>query len=133
MLYAYFHQLLALGPIISSTLSVFIVMTVSFVLNALFVFKRTITLKTYLKFLLVTATGIIIIQGIISELLEPVVRGFALNHLGNGTLEIFFANSLTRVTGTIFSLVWNFLFYKFVVFNIRRRETQFDDSDSLVQ
>jgi putative flippase GtrA len=119
LIYALMHQVFGLGTILSSTVTTFSVVVVSYIANTKFVFKRELSFRIFGKFLLTTCLGIVLIQGAITTILEPHVQGVVKNILGESSSDIFVANSFTRITGTAFSLFWNYLFYKYLVFAVR--------------
>lgn len=93
-------------------------MSVSYVLNAKLVFMAELSTAKYLQFMLFTGIGVIVIQTTVSLIFEgwAQTRLNSINIFENNEVNIFIANSLVRISGVIFSLSWNFLFYKKVVF-----------------
>lgn len=116
--YYILHQLLDVPTFIASPMVVATVISLSYTLNAKIVFKSNLNLKQYVEFMLLTGVGVLLIQTTMSTLFEARAQGLLLgvNIFNNGNLNIFIANSSVRIVGVIFSLIWNFLFYKYVVF-----------------
>lgn len=122
--YFVLHQIMGLPAYFASPLIVFTVMSISYVLNAKIVFPTTLKLKQYVNFMILTGIGVIVIQTTMSSLFERWAQDFLINLqiFSKEDLNIFIANSLVRIAGVIFSLAWNFLFYKYVVFRDRPKE-----------
>lgn len=120
-MYFFLHQIMEMPTYIASPLVVFTVMSLSYILNAKLVFFSMLSLRQYAGFMALTGLGVIAIQTTISTLFENWAQEFLLDIsiLSSQELNIFIANSLVRITGVVFSLAWNFLFYKYVVFKIR--------------
>lgn len=125
-MYFILHQIIGLPAYIASPFIVFIVMSISYVLNARIVFPTLLKLRQYISFMIFTGIGVIAIQTTISTLFEKWAQDFLLNLqiFSKDDLNIFIANSIVRVTGVIFSLAWNFLFYKYVVFRNKDENNQ---------
>lgn len=123
-LYFVLHQNMGLPAYIASPLIVFTVMSFSYVLNAKIVFPTNLKFRQYISFMILTGIGVIVIQTTLSMLFERWAQGFLINLqiFSKENINIFIANSSVRITGVIFSLVWNFLFYKYVVFRDRSKE-----------
>lgn len=62
-----------------------------------------------IKFILVTLTGIWVIQPLIIWPLEPIIRGFGIH----GILVVIFA----KLIASLATFTWNYLFYTRLVFN----------------
>jgi putative flippase GtrA len=107
--------------LVANSLSVSVGITVSYFLNHRLVFRhpQKYALKSYLRFFLVTGLGAIIIQNTV--LFFAGKTGFAhsassvhfLVTISEKTLVLNAGKALAVVIG----LVWNFLLYKYVVFN----------------
>lgn len=117
-MYFFLHQIAGVPAYVASPIIVFAVMSISYVLNAKIVFPTVLKLKQYAEFMILTGIGVIVIQTTMSTLFERWAQDFLinLNVFSREDLNIFIANSLVRITGVIFSLAWNFLFYKYFVF-----------------
>jgi putative flippase GtrA len=130
-MYFIMHQTMGIPAYIASPLIVFTVMSISYVLNAKIVFLSPLRIKQYVNFMVLTGLGVIAIQTTISTLFEKWAQGFLLDLkiFSSQEFNIFVANSLVRITGVAFSLAWNFLFYKYVVFRVKESSTKATDSD----
>jgi putative flippase GtrA len=117
-LYFFLHQFLGFPAFVASPITVIAVMTFSYYLNSKFVFKNELNLNKYLKFMLFTGAGVIVIQTLLSTFFEHHVQAavIQLGFSSNQGFDIFVANSLTRISGIFFSLIWNYFFYKLLVF-----------------
>jgi putative flippase GtrA len=135
-LYFLLHQVMGIPAYIASPIVVILVMTFSYFMNAKLVFYSDLNFKQYIEFMLLTGVGVIIIQTAISQFFEDSAYQFLVSlKIFSGTeLNTFLANSIVRMSGILFSLTWNFLFYKYVVFKVTGREvvdnksTQFEDT-----
>lgn len=118
VIYGVMRQWVGFGVIVSSTITVIIVITFSYVLNAMYVFKSRPNRKSYFKFFITTGIGIVVIQGTISRFIEPILSNFLNLTSASSQIEVFMSNSIVRIGGTAFSLTWNYLFYRYFVFRI---------------
>lgn len=125
-LYFAIHQIMGMPTYLASPIVVFTVMSISYVLNAKIVFPSALKLRQYVHFMLLTGLGVIAIQTTVSTLFESWAQDFLINlqFFTDNELNIFIANSLVRITGVVFSLAWNFLFYKYVVFRDRPEDNE---------
>lgn len=121
--YFLLHQFMRIPAYVASPIVVTFVMTFSYFMNARFVFASKPNLKQYVEFMLLTGIGVIIIQTAISQFFEESAYRLLvdLKIFSGSELNTFFANSFVRMSGIVFSLSWNFLFYKYVVFKIKGR------------
>ena len=106
-------RFLGIPDVISNIFSTGITFCSSFILNKKITFKSENKSKKQLaqemiSFTLVTLFGLWVIQGLIIYLLSPLLN----NLLKNSSISLF----ISKLIATIFSLIWNFLFYKKVVF-----------------
>lgn len=120
-MYLVLHQSLGIPSYIASPVIVFIVMSISYVLNAKFVFLNDLDIKQYIEFMVLTGIGVITIQTTISYVFETRAQNFlsSIDISRDNNINIFLANSLVRICGVIFSILWNYLFYKHIVFRVK--------------
>ena len=112
--------------ILANVVSTTVAMSFSFVANKQFVFgsKSKDTLRQAALFLVVTAVGLYVLQnGIIYALTElwrwPLELGYDLVSaigLGGAFSEEFVTKNGAKAIGTVFSMVWNYVLYKRIVF-----------------
>lgn len=118
---------LALGApvLIANSVSVVFGICLSYVMNHFFVFRYPdrVTVKRFLQFFAVTGFSSLVIQNVIIWLFEMLFGtsfGRSLLFLGsdadNNVLAINFAKAVAVLAG----LVWNFAFYRLVVFRSNR-------------
>jgi len=100
-----------------NTVSFFVAMTHSYIWNKLWAFKRKTKEKTgkeFLQFITVTILGAVINGGIvyfISTLVSPMF----------GVSNELWAN-MAKIVATAVVIIWNFLGYKFIVFDSKKNE-----------
>lgn len=124
--YNIMFSLVGLKPIPANLIAATVAMTFSFIANKRFVFdqKAGSVLRQAALFLLVTATALYVIQNIViyglTELwLWPLELAYDIvGSLGlSGALsQEFVVNNGAKAIATGFSMVWNYLLYKKVVF-----------------
>ena len=113
-------------PILAANaISVTIGICVSYLLNHFFVFRyqEPISVKRFGIFFLVTGFSSLILQNAVIlgfELLFDTEFGRSLLFLPSESGKHFVAINIAKATAVLIGLVWNFLFYKFVVFGTRR-------------
>ncbi len=131
-LYLILHQILGIPTYIASPLVILVVMSISYILNAKLVFFSTPNTNQYLKFMLFTGVGVIVVQTSISFIFERHAQNLliGLNFFKNEELDVFLANSIIRIFGVVFSITWNFLFYKYVIFKIEKSRNTETITDS---
>ena len=111
-------------PVIAANLiSTFTAMCLSLVLNKYFVFqdKEPLSGKKFVLFIGITLVSIWVIQSSIIALLNgvlsvPLHAAAQTLHEFTGFNEKFFADNIAKVFATFASLVWNYYFYKRLVF-----------------
>lgn len=106
----FFFVGLGANKIFANFLSTGCSMLFSFFANKSFTFKNSngVTKKQFLIFIVVTASGMWVLQPIIIWLCTDFLAG----HIANSSLSLFIA----KVLATCASLVWNYLFYSRIVF-----------------
>lgn len=106
----FFHLPLIGGNFISTSIS----FVFSFFASKKFAFKTPDHHIKHeaLKFILVTLSGIWLLQPLLMWLLEPLIRGFGIN----GTSVIIIA----KLIASLATFTWNYLFYTRVVFNKKK-------------
>lgn len=104
----------------ASIAATIVAMTLSFFINRLYVFVsvdgRTLH-QEFLRFMLVTGTGLLVIHNSVFFISTQIVGRFAADSTIN---DIFNLNGST-VIAAVFALVWNYFGYKWLVFD---REAQ---------
>ncbi len=109
-------MLFGLPSVIANIGSTSVALTVSYLLNKRAVFKNTDTrrLRQVMMFLIVTLTGLWLVQGVVIALATEVLR----------SAGIAAAASLliAKIIASGFSLVWNYLWYSRVVFKEKTHE-----------
>lgn len=110
----------------ANLISAFIAMCVSFMLNRSFVFQKGTKsdLREFFTFIGVTLLSIWGVQTIIIFLLtqqfpQPLFTIADAVHstgLAQSFSIEFIVNNMTKIIATVASLIWNYLFYKYVVF-----------------
>jgi putative flippase GtrA len=120
------HTVLGLGLIEANLISTTVAMIFSFILNRKYVFSggNGSPLRQAVSFFLVTAFGLYVIQSLVIHLLT--VTWTAPLHLVIGLLGAiglgkilssnFIITNVSKLVATAATLVWNFFFYKRVVF-----------------
>lgn len=118
--------------VVANSISVSIAISVSYFLNHSIVFrdKEKYSVNKFIRFFLLTGLGIILIQDtiiyLITDKIWPVTKTqlFTFDHhsLHRYTFELLGA----KLVAVLFGLVWNYLFYKHVVFKNK------DSEDKLV-
>lgn len=114
---------LALGApvLVANTISVVFGICISYVLNHFFVFRypEPVTMRTFLRFFAVTGFSSLVLQNVVIwlfELLFGTSFGRSLLILGNDAANDILAINVAKAAAVFLGLVWNFLFYRFVVF-----------------
>jgi putative flippase GtrA len=110
----------------ANLISTFIAMCVSFVLNRSFVFQKgeKADMRQFFTFIGVTLLSIWGVQTLIIFLLtqqfpQPLFTIADVVHstgLAQSFSVEFIVNNITKIIATVASLIWNYLFYKYVVF-----------------
>jgi putative flippase GtrA len=122
----FFHSALGLGLIQANLISTTVAMVFSFGLNRKYVFgaHEGSLWRQGFMFVLVTAFGLYVIQNLVIHFLTvtwlgPVHLAISLvGAIGLGRIlsdNIIITNT-TKLIATVFSLTWNYIFYKKVVF-----------------
>lgn len=119
-----------LPVLVANTISVSIGITISYFLNHRFVFRhqQKYSFGSYIRFFLGTGVGVIVIQNIVLFIAGK--TGFA--HSANSVHLLLinvsdrtFALNIAKALAVVVGMVWNFLFYKYVIFRK-------GDDDSLI-
>jgi len=120
------HNVFGLGLIQANLISTTVAMIFSFSLNRKYVFgaHEGSVWRQGLMFVLVTAFGLYVIQSLIIHTLTVTWLGpvhLAIGMVGFIGLGRVLSDNLvitntTKLIATVFSLVWNYIFYKKVVF-----------------
>ncbi len=124
-LYNVFFNAVKLSVIFASLLSTTAAMTFSFVANRTFVFKSKDKkrLRQAIMFVLVSIVSAYVIQSGVIYFFKytwtgPLNVGYNIVHavIGNAFSKNFIINNGAKLAGVLVALVWNFLWYKRVVF-----------------
>jgi len=107
-------------------ISAFAAMCLSFILNKKFVFngKGMFNAKEFFTFVGITLLGIWGVQGVVIFLLtqqfpqplSTIADTIHANGIASSFSIDFIRNNIAKVVATVASLVWNYIFYKYVVF-----------------
>lgn len=114
-----------MATLVANAISVLVGICVSYLLNHFFVFRyqEPISLKRFGIFFLVTGFSSLVLQNAVIlgfELLFDTEFGRSLLFLPSEDGKHFIAINIAKATAVLLGLVWNFLFYKFVVFRTRQ-------------
>lgn len=123
--------LAGVGVLLANLISTFVAMCFSLVMNRSFVFKteQRLSVKEAVLFVLVTLTGIwgvqtavifILTQAVPTPLttIAQTIHSFDMTRV----FEVdFLVNNGAKVMATVFSLTWNYVLYKYVVFVPREK------------
>ncbi len=123
--FVFFHSL-RFPVLVANFLSTSIALCFSYVLNKRFTFKshNTKTRCEIANFLLVTLTGLWVIQPIVIKALIYIDGHIHYSHLAYDIIhvQIDYAIILPKLLATSFSLVWNYLLYSKFVFVVKDDE-----------
>lgn len=117
-------------PILAANaISVTLGICVSYLLNHFYVFRYTepISLKRFAMFFLITGFSSLVLQNLVIlgfEALFGTDFGRSLLFLPGDDGKQFLAINIAKATAVLVGLVWNFAFYKFVVFRAERRREE---------
>ncbi|WP_082499370.1 MULTISPECIES: GtrA family protein [unclassified Rathayibacter] len=118
---------LALGApvLLANSVSVVFGICLSYVLNHFFVFRYPdrVTVKRFLEFFAITGFSSLVIQNVIIWLFEMLFGtsfGRSLLFLGSDADNNILAINFAKAVAVLVGLVWNFAFYRLVVFSSRR-------------
>jgi putative flippase GtrA len=111
--------------LVANAISVTVGICVSYLLNHFFVFRyqEPISLKRFGMFFLVTGFSSLILQNAVIlgfELLFDTEFGRSLLFLPSEDGKHFVAINIAKAAAVLLGLIWNFLFYKFVIFRSRQ-------------
>ena len=101
-------SLFDMPAVIANTISTSVALTVSYVLNKKAVFGNTDTnnMRQVILFVLVTLSGLWILQNVVILLVSPLIANIT------GALTLLVA----KLVASLFSLTWNYVLYSRVVF-----------------
>jgi putative flippase GtrA len=125
-------EVAGLPQLVANTCSVSLGLTISYFLNHRLVFRhpQKYSLKSYLHFMLVSGLGIIIIQNSVLYIASRTSLAHT-HHLAHLLLfnisDKTLALNCGKAVAVLVGMVWNFLFYKYVVF---RHKDQPENGDS---
>lgn len=111
VLFAVLTNVLGLHYIFANTISTGAALSLSFFLNGKVTFRSKLNGKSALLFLATTLTGLWLLQPIIITLSEPLLRPVLVT-VSLGDASVLAA----KVIATLFSLTWNYVLYRYVVF-----------------
>ncbi len=114
---------IGLSLILANICSTTVTFTISFFLNKKITFKSETQNKKDIAremvlFTIITLFGLWVIQNIIISITKPIIIYYFgdINILFVNISQDNFAILISKIIGTIFSLIWNFILYKKVVF-----------------
>mgnify|MGYP000924794888 CR=1 FL=1 len=114
---------IGLSLILANIYSTTITFIISFFLNKKITFKsetknRREIVREVILFTIVTLFGLWVIQNIIISIAKPIIIHYfgGINILFVNISQDNFAILTSKIIGTIFSLIWNFILYKKVIF-----------------
>ncbi len=96
---------------VANMISTSAALAVSYVLNSHFTFKGVRTPKTLLMFILVTLSGLWLLQPLVIVFLAPLIES-SLPFFGNNELSTIAA----KLISILATLVWNYTWYSKVIF-----------------
>lgn len=113
-----------LPTLAANTISVLIGIGVSYTLQHFFVFRYPyrINLLKFLQFFAVTGFSSLVLQNVVIFLFEMLFDtkfGNSLLFLSDPAGNAILALNVAKASAVLTGLVWNFLFYKFVVFRVK--------------
>lgn len=111
-LFALLANIIGLHYIAANTISTGSALGLSFFLNGKLTFRSKLNGKSAILFLITTLAGLWVLQPIVIALSEPLIRPFT-----TGIPVEDASLLLAKLVATGFSLTWNFLLYKYVVFS----------------
>ncbi|HSX53105.1 MAG TPA: GtrA family protein [Patescibacteria group bacterium] len=130
----FLYEVVGLPKVLANTISVPTAITVSYFLNHRIVFrqKQGYSLSAYLKFLAITGFSAVVIQDavifiITDHLLHPGNKMISIagNSISLATVELIGA----KIVGIGIGLFWNFVLYKYIVFN---NDNNHDKADEII-
>lgn len=122
--------LLGAYPLVANTISVTVGITISYILNHKFVFRReeSLSLRKYIAFFGVTGFSSLVIQNTIIYGFELAAKA-GIGHSIAIVSLIMTSNALrlniAKAVAVLVGMVWNFTFYKLVIF--RQKEVELVD------
>ena len=115
-----------LSRISANICSTTVAMTFSFAVNLIFVFPPEVVhaLEQAIKFIVVTAFSLYVIQNVVIYIasnlwLAPVRMAFTLSQrfsLTKNFNQSFVSKNTVKIIATVFSMIWNFFWYKYFVY-----------------
>jgi len=113
-----------LPVIVANSFSVCIGVTVSYVLNRRYVFRETgsPSLKSFVKFFLVTGLSVLVIQTLVISIMTPTYTHLldnVLNSFRNRSLLVYeekLSLNLAKMTAVLVGMIWNYMLYSKIVF-----------------
>lgn len=111
LLFALLTNIVGLHFIVANVLSTGSALGLSFYLNGKLTFRTALTSKGIVLFFVTTLVGLWVLQPLVITLSEPFIRPLLLS-IGQEDTSLIVA----KIIATLFSLTWNFVLYKYVVF-----------------
>ncbi|MHB1173128.1 MAG: GtrA family protein [Lacisediminihabitans sp.] len=117
-----------LPTLVANSVSVLLGIGVSYALNHFFVFRYPYPIRvgTFLQFFAVTGFSSLVLQSLVIYLFELLFKTrfgnsllFLTDPAGNHVLAI----NIAKASAVLVGLVWNFTFYRFVVFRTRANDS----------
>lgn len=113
-IFAALTSVLNLHFVIANIISTASALALSYILNSRFTFNARTTKQNVLSFLIVTLVGLWALQPFIIIVFEPFIRAYIISDPDTSLLA-------SKLIATGFSLTWNFVLYKFIVFKKNAR------------
>ena len=114
LIFALLTNVAGLHYVAANTISTGSALGLSFFLNGKLTFRTKLTRRNALLFLVITLMGLWVLQPLVIAVTEPLLRPLLTD------IEFKEASLLAaKIIATAFSLTWNFLLYKFIVFPVK--------------
>lgn len=118
-----------LPVLVANTISVCVGVVVSYFLNHSFVFKyhKSPSLKSFLKFFVVTGMSVLIVQTIVIAVMTPLyssIVSMLLPKISSNPMAINqqqIAVNLAKISAVCVGMFWNFFFYSKTIFNTTKK------------
>ena len=105
---------------VANTIAISVAVTMSYFLNHRIVFRHhhNPNLRQYLKFFLITGTGLIVTQTILIYLTKGSYYNLLHNQVPSisSSVDTKLALNMAKITAALVSMVWNYVLYSKVVF-----------------
>lgn len=124
----------AVPTLVANAISVTIGICVSYLLNHFYVFRyqEPISFRRFAMFFAITGFSSLVLQNLVIlgfEALFGTEFGRSLLFLPGEDGKQFLAINIAKATAVLLGLIWNFAFYKFVVFRSERRRDDIPETE----